>query len=249
MTAIYLGSRTLGDAIPGLSDSLDTVGNGLDLIRDTVGAAVGQLNAITGQLQGLVDDYIDAVGDLAAAALAPALNLLQQARDYLDQLNAILDPNAYLGAVIAQVSSALALLQSLTGSDYLDNLLDGANAAISSAEALVNSITEPLGALNAISDGVASAIGALDDVVDNLQGALNDTLDAINTYVEQASQLLNAGVHAIEYTGNLDQMGSEIDSAALLSGLGPNTPVTGPLLFVASFDTATVAALKAAFGL
>lgn len=249
MTAILLGSFTLGDAIPGLTDVLDKTGQGLDTMRQAADTAIGAIGRAKDELDGLANQLDNIKSDLTSSALAPIYAALDAAQDLLSKLDAITNPADYLAGIIAQLDAAKAALLALIPADYVGDLIAGAQSAISSFEGNIRDLESQLNDLTDIAGIVADQTAFLNDIQDALGDALDATLGALAGYLDQMSQLLNSGVHVVSYNGQLSSLGSEVDAVLPGTGIGGSTFVAGPILIVKTADTATLSALNSVFGL
>ena len=249
MTAVLLGDYTLGDAIPGVKDSLDKTGEALTALKGAVDTAAGTLTGAVNDLSNAVND----INDIKDETLAGPINELQGAVDTaqgaLNDLLAITDADQYMAEILAQMDKAIALLQTLLPDDYLSEAINAVNSAVDAQQNRLDSALDDLQDLTDVTGEIDAVLDQINGVVNDLQNAANDAIGGIVAYVDQISEMLNSGVFVVSYEGALSSLGSEVDAVLPDTGIGGSTQVAGPLLIVKTSNTATLAALNSAFGL
>jgi len=248
MTAVLLGSFSLGDAIPGLADALKKTGAALQSIKGVTDTAIGSLSTLQNTINGLANDIDGAKSGLIAGPVGELNDAIDAAENLLNNLGS-LNPNAFLSDAIAGLNSAIALLSSLLASDYLGDALAGVTAAIAGQQSRLNSLVSDIDTLTDITDDVRNQTALLGDLRNTLQSASDATIGALVGYNEQVSEMLNSGVYVVSYVGPLSSLGSDVDGVLPGTGIGSSTNIAGPLLIVKTSNTATLTALNNIFGL
>jgi ABC-type transporter Mla subunit MlaD len=249
VTATLIGSFSLGDSIPGLSDTLDTVGNGLAELKSSVDSVTGEIGNLASTINGLAASVDAATAELVAGPFGAARDQLDQIKGSLERLNNVPDATAYLAGITASLAEAIDLLNGLVPDDYLADQIAAVQGAIDNTEAALDDFENTLKDLTAISDDIRKQTALLNDLDRALSDAADAAIEPLAAYTEQVSQLLNSGVSVVHYTGSLSSLGGEVDAVLPGSGIGSSEQVTAPLLVVQTANTATLAALKDVFGI
>jgi len=249
MAIVYLGSLSLGDAIPGLQDALGAAGEGLRTARTAVDGAIGQLGSMVSQIQGLAGELESAKDSIVSTALAPALAAVSTAQGLLSDLNDITNPGDYVAALLTQIDAARALVASLVPDDYLGDIIDGVSSSIAGLQSQALGYVGLGDDLSDLTDDVAGVLGNVTGILGTLTEANVATLGALVAYSEMASALLNSGVHAFGYTGALSSLGGELDAATPATSVSGSATIGGVILFAKTSDGATLAALNDVFGI
>lgn len=249
MAIIYLGSLSLGDAIPGLKEALTAAGEGLRVARTAVDGAIGQLGSMVSQIQGVANDLESAKDSIVSTALAPALAAVSTAQGLLTDLNNITNPGDYVAALLSQIDAARALVAGLVPYDYLGDIIDGVSSSIAGLQSQALGYVGLGDDLTDLTDEVAGVLGNVTGVLNTLTDANAATLGALVAYSEMASALLNSGVHAFGYTGALSSLGSELDAATPATAVSGSATIGGVILLAKTSDGATVATLNNVFGI
>ncbi len=249
MTVIYLGSRTVGESVPGLSDALSATGEGLRNMRSAADLAIGQIGVATGLLTSALGDLESAKDGLTAEALGPLNSAFGQANALLSQLQSLLDPNAYLSNVVLGLDDLLTALGLTSGAAYVAQQIAGVTAGVASIQSQINGMVSELDDMTNGMTYLGDALAKIGEVTSALTAANAATLGALVVYTEMLSGLANSGVHAFGYTGAISALGSELDAATPASGVfGPAT-IGGVILFAETADATTLAVLEDIFGL
>lgn len=248
MTAVLLGQFTLGDAVPGLRDVLESTGQALQDLKGVVDAGIAtlgllenQINSLAQDLDSLKDDYLRGPIDELQSAVNAAQGLLN---DVINQL-----ASQYLSGILSKLDEAISLLRALSANDFLTDQIAAINSAIDGQQSKLNNLTSQLSTLTDIADDVAALTAPLGDLRNRLQTSANEAINGLIAYNEQLSQFLNSGVFVVRYNGPLSTLGSDVDAVLPNTGLDGFVEVAGPLLIVQTANTASLAALNAAFGL
>lgn len=249
MTAVLIGSFNLGDAIPGLNDVLDKTGGGLQDLKSVVDTGLGTLTQVAGELDGLANDLDALKDDITGVPFQAAQDLLTTAQSYLEDLEKFSGAN-YLKSIQTQLTAASTALGLITdAAQYLGDQITAVNAGIATLQTNVNELQQNLDDLTSVADRTNLLTDRIRGLRDTLANASNEAVGVIAGYLEQASQLLNSGVYVVHYSGQLNSLGGEVDAVLPSTGVGGSELVTGPLLIVKTADSATLGAIKSAFGI
>lgn len=248
MTATYLGGGSVGQLLPGLGEALTATGDALQALQTAVGAVTSTLNAAITALETAAANLDTATSDLLNSAAAPALAALNAAQGALNDLNLITDPGLYLSEAIGALNAAKALLEGLTGPDFLSDAIAGVTAGIAGLTSTLNDITGDIADAVSVGDDIGAATALARQAVAQLEDASAAAVAGLVAYAAMVSQLLNSGAHSIAYTGTLSGLGSGIDGASPGSGISGAQTVGGCIIFASTADAATVAAIGQIFG-
>jgi chromosome segregation ATPase len=249
MTAVLIGSFNLGDAIPGLNDSLDSAGQGLQNLKSAVDKGISDLNNIVSSIDSIARDLDASKDSYLNEPFQKARDLASTATSYLSELRK-LSPSQYLDDLSQQLQLTSDLLSGLTDIDkFLQDQISAVTASISALDQEVNDLQQQINDLTSISDRVGLVTGEARSLLGDLSSAANEATNVIAGYLEQASQLLNSGVYVVHYNGTLNALGGEVDAVLPSTGVAGTENVVGPLLIVKTADTATLTAIKSAFGI
>lgn len=247
MTATLIGSYSLGDAIPGMNDVLNSTGTGLTALKSSVDSVIGNIGALQSELDGLANDIDTSVQAITDIPFAAVQDQLTAASGALASLEGITDAGAYLDSIIGSLTETIDLLNSVVPNDYLAGQIAAVQAAVDDLQSSVDNFQSDLDDLTSIADDVRAQTKLLGDIEDTLQTASDDALTPIIEFNAAVSQLLNSGVFAVYFSGELQNLGSEVDSVLPGTGIGNDELVETPLLVVRIANAATISALRNVF--
>jgi hypothetical protein len=213
-----------------------------------VDTAISGLSAASSLLSSAAAQIETEKDALAGTVLNPINDAISAANGLLSQLNAIVDPNAYLNAALAAINAAALSLAGLGGAAYLAQSLAGANAGLASFTSSYNSAVADVDALTNAANYLGPVLDQINTVSSALSAANAATLGAMVTYTTMLSGLANSGVHAFWYDGPISNLGSELDAASGASGVFGSATIGGPILFCKTADATTLATLETIFG-
>lgn len=248
MTVTYLGGITLGDAIPGLKDSLDIVGGALQTLRAAINANSALLQSGIDAVTGAMSDLEAAKDSFVGGPIGLANSKIDAAQGLLDEISSITDASAYLAAALAGIDAGRALIAGIAAPTYLSDQITAVNAGVDGLQGEANALVATADDMTDVTQLTAEQMAAVQNVKNAIDQAAQDALVGVVAYVEQISQLAASGIHALWYQGQLSSLGSEVDAALPETGLSGSTVVAGPLLVVDTANTAGLAALEAVFG-
>lgn len=249
MTVIYLGSRSIGESIPGLTDALATTGEAVRYLRREADGAIGQIGVAVGLLTSAISDIESAKDGLLANARDPVSAAFSTANSLLNQLQNMLDPNLYLSNLIASLGMLAAQLNLLSGAAYLSQQIAGVQAGINSFQAQLAALDAEFDTATNGMTYIGDALAKVTEVSSALYAANAATLGALANYTAMLSGLANSGVHAFGYTGAIGSLGAELDAATPASGVSGGAEIGGVILFAKTADATTLSTLESIFGL
>jgi hypothetical protein len=248
MAAVYLGGRTVGGTLVGLTASFDAVGDALAALSVAASAAVTAIATA----QAAIDAQAALVGVAKAAIRVPAVAELEVKIGGVDAsilaLNAqISDPTAFLAQLaigLGQVSANLAAFGSLPS---LNVNLSGQLALKLALEAKVGVIDVELQALTTIAAAITAQVAALASVASALSAAISATAAAAVSFASLSASLAVGGAQLFLYTGPLSDLGAAFDAVSASAGIGSAVDVRVPIVVVQQGDAPAVSALNAVY--
>jgi hypothetical protein len=247
MTTTYLGGTTLGQAIPGLLQSLGLVGSALVLLRDTVNNNSALLQSGIDGVTGAMSDLETAKDGFVAGPIQAVNDQVDTALAYLNSLSG-LDSSAFLTAALAAMDTGRSFVAGLLPDDYLAGVVSGVTGGVGAIQGQADTLVGTADDMTDVTQQTAAQAAALQAVKGALDTATVQALSGVVAYAEQLSQLAASGVHTFWYDGTLGAMGGDLDGALPASGLSSGSVIAGPVLVVDSANTTALAALQAVFG-
>lgn len=252
MTASYNGRKTLGEAISGLTESLDETGKGLEAMRNHAAAALTALATVRSCMEGSSGLALELSAAIELSAelgfnIGAALEGIELSLDLQADLSAEASLNA---AIQATINARVALEAQLSAAlEFKANLVAGLNASLDLALEADLAINANIQAALDLSLRIDRCTATLNAVMTQLGVAIAEALQALDIYRNQMSALANGGVYCFEFDGLSQDFGTDMDTAIAASELPNNAEVSGPVLLVFNSNAATRGALDDAFGL
>lgn len=248
MPATYLGSYTVGGAVPGLHAVFSQLQGSLDGLRRDVALRVQELtaanlalSAASASVPGLKSAIrIPAIGDLEAqldASLSLQLSLTAQ----------LADPVSFIAARLSAVQSVSINLAAAAPALVIGAQLGASIAAVATLEGKIATIDAALGGLDGLTTAIAAQVNAISGIQSALSLAIAQIAGALTAALVMQSQLQKAGAHCLLYTGPLSGLGAAIDGATGGTGLGGGTDVRVPVVLADSSDSFLVDAINSVF--
>jgi len=248
VTASYLGSFTVGGALPGITVDLTAVGNALVTLRDVVIATSGNIQLAVSSLNGQAAACISAKAAIRVPAVAsPEASLnaaINFAADFSVQAQ---DPTLYLTGLLrglAEVQSNLALsLPSVAVNAQLAAALEQQ----ASFELQVDTIDASLEALVSISAALGGISASLSAVISACGAAVAAASAALVEYLSFTANLTATGAHCLLVETTTANVGAELQAAIDTIGIGAGVSVRLPVVLVEASNTSASTAIDATF--
>lgn len=247
MTTEYLGGLTLGQAIPGLLQSLMLVGDALQMLRAAVNENSALIQSGIGAVSGAMSDLESAKDDLTNGPIAAINDQIDTAQGYLADLG-VADAGLFLSAALGAIDMGRTYVEGLLPDDYLANAIASVSGGIGAVQSQADGLIGTADDMSDVTQRTTEQMTAIQAVKNALDSASFQALTGVVAYAEQISQLAASGVHTFWYQGTLGAMGGDLDGALPASGLSSGSVIAGPVLVVDSDNTTALAALQAVFG-
>lgn len=247
MTATYQGSMSIAGALSKVATENQKIGEALQALDGAVATqatALGVTAAVCSQ-----NDLDLRVGEIEAGVGAQLQAQIDGGLTVQAQLAAVLDANAWLGDIEANIQASLDLLGTLDAPTFLADQKLAIDAGIASS-------TAALATLDASLDGVLDIDLQLDacwSAVLAAVVALNAARDAANSalvaYASLFSAMMAEGVYVTHFSGNLADLGADVDAAMTSSPVSSTSATTAMVMVVEDSNTTTLANFKDLFGI
>ena len=253
---IYLGSKTLGEALPGLAEPFDQVIAAMDALRFVVATQTNALRSVRTTLEGAIDGFTDAIyaAKLAirTAALSELLGRLAALEAQIDMLQGMIDPARFLSQLQAALTQVAANIAALTPLGAFGDQLNAAMSALSTVRAQIAAFDAVLDQIDVVVEQLTGSARVVTSAIGDITAALDSAVaaagNAINATATIRNHLLAAGIHVFWYRGQLSQLGAEIDAAAEAhTGIPGAATVHVPILIVSDGNPAGIAGISAVF--
>lgn len=248
MAGSYLGSFTVGGAIPGVTATLDQVGTALQNLTTVANAQLALLNDVKSAIQAQASATAAARIAIRAVALADIEIQIVAAANLEANFTAQLsNPAGYLTGLL---NAALAVKNNLDvalPTPQLNAQVGAATANKLAFTAARDAIDAEIDALVAIGDALTVAAGIVDQVRGALAAAIAAVNAAISAYIAIGEYLAVAGAHCLIVESNLEDVGAEVAILTPSLGLAGTVPVKVPIVIVNANDGGAVDAIDAVF--
>lgn len=248
MTATYLGSFTVGAAVPGITAEMNLLGGALSALRDACQSALLAFTVSASLCSNQSSGCLVAKAAIRVPAVASPEASLNAAINFADSFSAsIMDPAAYLQGLLsglAAIQSSLAVALPVVA---VDTQLQAAIEQQVTFGSAVAAIDLELSLLDAISLSLQGAADLLAEAKIELQLAIDIANLALTRWLDFQASLSATGAHCLMVETTTANVGAELQAAIDTIGLGVGVSVRLPVVLVEASNTSASSAVDATF--
>lgn len=249
MTTTYLGSMTLGAALPLPASLSARLAAELDKLYQAIQGGIVAVDGLKSQLDYQASAVLDAKVSIRVPAVSDFEISLGAINAQIGALSVqVTDPSLYLSTLTAGIAQCAANIAAISPpSVAISGQLGALTVALGNVSAKISAVDLQLELLDIVASALLSLSGICVTLSSHCAAVIATVASLLAEYLTLENYFGASGVHLFTSTATVGTLGGELAAALPGTGLGAGTAIHGPVLIVETSNGSGMTAVDAVF--